>query len=551
MRRRVHNNDDGTSLLIVLILITVVSLVMTVVLSQVDTSVKATVVLRDQSATNYGADAAAQAIVTQLQNGTLSCSTPTGTTTNLGTGTATPFYSAVSTTTGPLNATATCAPDTAVGTGQSGQGPAIGATNTPPFALTTVGKNSAAGEDGVAESGNWSMCVQGGGVQSYSTITGKVSAGVNTTDNTACPTAANTQIKVQAYGDPTPATSGCQGTFTPTACTALGATTPAIPTVPDPGLAITAANTNQAAVCQTVGSTVYAAFLPGKYTLLTSNSVSSLSTPCLSKGKWVAPDVAWFTPGVFYFDFGSTTWSIPDTVIGGTPTKPGQVAITGLNGTSAATLATSTLGNLSQATTFPGACLSPTTQTNNGGSEFVFGGASTMTINGGNLDLCANYTANTVPVALYGVYQNALVEGSGSVAPQSGCVATVGCNGASSLLNAGSPNGHESFHFEGYVWAPASAIAMTYKNSAGQEFTWGVLVRTFQITGNGSSPSSAFISLPSATFGAVTTYSYRYISVWVCPAAATACAQTGTPAVRVKVQTTGSTWKVLSWSHQR
>ena len=47
-----RRNDAGASLLIVLIIVTVISSVMGVVLSQVDTSVRTTVVLRDQASDN-------------------------------------------------------------------------------------------------------------------------------------------------------------------------------------------------------------------------------------------------------------------------------------------------------------------------------------------------------------------------------------------------------------------------------------------------------------------------------------------------------------------
>jgi hypothetical protein len=177
------------------------------------------------------------------------------------------------------------------------------------------------------------------------------------------------------------------------------------------------------------------------------------------------------------------------------------------------------------------------------------------------MDICANYVdINTVPVAIYGA--NApLPVGGATVSAESGCVATPGCIGNNSLIIPASPNGHESFHFEGYVWAPTAGIIMTYKNSAGQEFNWGVLVRTFQITGNGASPSGAFISLPKYSFGPTPSYSIHYINVWTCLASATSsttsCPTSAAPNVRVKIQDTLNAsgvviaTKVLSWSHLR
>jgi hypothetical protein len=560
-----RSGDDGATLIVVLIIVTVVAVVMIAVLGYATTNIRATVALRSVTATNYAADAAANAFLTQLTStsaapGHIDCEDEGGTSISLGSSSAA-FYVPANTEDGPLNAAVTCTPDIDPDDGAvtetSGSGTVIGPTNTPTAALITVGQNYPT-ENGVDIDGNWALCIQNGGVLSNSTITGKISAGVSDPVSTsACPTVAKAGITVTAYGAPAPPASGClSGQYSPTPCTAL-ASPVAVPAVPAPTFPITAANTNQAAVCQKSGSTYYAAFLPGKYTRLTSSTTYSLSTPCKNGSRWVAANVAWFTPGTYYFDFGATSWAVPTTVIGGTPTAPSGTAIAGLNGTNAATLAASTLSNLSQATSFPGACISPTVQSDNGGVEFVFGGASTITMpSGGHMDICAQYVdANTVPIAVYGVYQNQLNVGGGSVSPQSGCVATPGCSGNNSLFVAASPNGHGSFHFEGYVWAPAAAFIMTYKNSAGQSFNWGIVVRTFQVTGNGSSPDEAVISLPKSSFGPVTTttYAYRYINVWTCPQTLGSCPEAGPPDLRLKVQYSAGSGavKILSWSRSR
>jgi hypothetical protein len=298
---------------------------------------------------------------------------------------------------------------------------------------------------------------------------------------------------------------------------------------------------------------------------VTSSSASSLNTPCKSGSTWVKADVDWFTPGVYYFDYGSTTWTLPAALVGGTPTNSSG-PITGLDVTNP-----STLSRLSQMPTGEGKCLPPTMQTqpNTGGVEFVFGGASTMTgmtppnvfgVATGpstDMDICATYSATSPPVAIYGVYQNQLTEGTGHVSPESGCVATPGCLTATrSLLNASSPVADQTFHIDGYVWAPAAAIAMSYLHSSGQAFNWGVLVRTFQLIDLGlfgvlSTPMT-MVNLPDPNPGPVTTYTYslRYVNVWTCAASTTACPQTGPPNVQIKLQNTGGTWKVLSWTTQ-
>jgi len=120
-----------------------------------------------------------------------------------------------------------------------------------------------------------------------------------------------------------------------------------------------------------------------------------------------------------------------------------------------------------------------------------------------------------------------------------------------------STNGQPQFYVRGLVYAPNAPISLTLVNSNGQNFNWGVVVRNFSLTFNGSSPSGVFIQLPkenqgvTTTSSSTTTYSIRYLNVWTCKASTTACPQTGTPDVRVKVQTNGSSVKVLSWSVQR
>jgi hypothetical protein len=574
MIRRLRMDDRGTSLLIVLMIVTLVSVVIGVILSQEDTSVKATEVLQDQSAADYGADAAAQAFVTQLKNGQFLCSGPSASTLLLGSGPSSPFYRPVGAASGAQNAVATCAPDTTTGvtSAVTGSGTMVGPANTPSASITTVGVNAADGIiAGATLSPFFSLCVQGS-VLTSTTFTGSVKAGKNSGGSaTACPDTTSSATTVKAFGTSIlyPIVTGCSlGLFPITPCTPLGGTpVPAIPTLPDPGLAITKTNTDQPATCLSSGGKVYAAFLPGLYDTVTATKAFALSTPCNLNGSWVAANVDWFSPGVYYFSFpGATTFTLPATVVGGTPAKAGtngQTPISGLNPTVA-----STLSNLSQMGTGEGKCIPPTAQTvaGEGGVEFVFGGASTMTgvappftllppaSPSTDFDICATYSATSPPVAIYGV-QHALTAAP-QVLPESGCVATPGCGGAvNSILNwpvspiLGYPV-DQTFHIDGYVWAPTAAMAITYANSNGQAFNWGVLVRSFDMIGV---TSLTMANVPVANPGIVTTYTYsvRYVNVWTCAAASSPCPQAGPPDVQIKLQQTGSTWKVLSWSEQR
>jgi hypothetical protein len=280
----------------------------------------------------------------------------------------------------------------------------------------------------------------------------------------------------------------------------------------------------------------------------------------------------WFSPGVYYFDFGATTWTLPAAFVAGTPATASGTPIAGLNPTVA-----STLSALSQMPAGEGKCIPPTAQTQagEGGVEFVFGGASTMTgmspstnflgvPNGPStdMDICATYNATSPPVAIYGVNQQPLTEIGGQVLPESGCVATPGCASATrSLLNwpvLGLPTlplagVDQTFHIDGYVWAPAAALAIDFAVPTGQAFNWGTLTRTFRMYGLTLFNPTTLAGVPAPNAGQVTTstYSVRYVDVWTCAASANPCPQTGPPDVQIKLQQTGAAWKVLSWSERR
>ena len=258
----------------------------------------------------------------------------------------------------------------------------VGPANTPTAAITTVGTTAF---DGVAALNLFTLCVQGS-VLSYTTIGGILAAGTNSSGSpTACPDSPSPSVTVKAAGSPLLAPllgsipTGC-GLLTNlylTPCTPLGTSLPPVPSVPDPSSVSAPANNPQPVCSPVSGGKVYAAaFLPGRYTTATSSKSWSLSTPCASGSKWIAPSVDWFSPGVYYFDFGPTTWTLPAALVGGTPATASGQPIAGLNPATP-----STLSNLSQMPTGEGKCIPPAAQTraNESGVEFVFGGASTMT----------------------------------------------------------------------------------------------------------------------------------------------------------------------------
>ena len=366
----------------------------------------------------------------------------------------------------------TCTPDPATavaGTpigaftrvGPNGQNGPDGLNNLPSAAITTVGTNLGDGiVAGAALSPLFSLCVQGS-VFSYTSITGSVKAGTSSTGSaTACPDTASAATTVKSYGN---AVAGHLDRAQLRARPLPGHTVHRIRHRLSGGphrarrRSITSATTIQSATCLSTGSgsttKVYAAFVPGVYTAATASNAFSLNAPCKISSKWVAANVDWFSPGVYYFNFGATsatTWTMPATVVGGTPAVAGtngQTAIAGLSPTTA-----STLSNLSQMGTGEGKCVPPTstaqTQPGAGGVEFVFGGVSTMTgatppnilgVPTGpstDFDICATYSASSPPVAIYGV-QHALTVGTATIPVESGCVATSGCSLGltTSLLN--------------------------------------------------------------------------------------------------------------------
>jgi len=548
--------DRGAALILVLIIVTVLGIAGAALLTFTDTSIRTTVALRDQAASAYAADGAAQVAISEIKNGTLDCSSTTPTVVTLGSATS-PFYTPVQSQVGPLNASLTCSPNATEGatststTTTTGSGTTVGGTasNLPSYALLTVG--TANGDPGINFSdsaNNKTICIENGSVVSNTKINasqeflGVRLSGTGTASD--CTTGSGTGLTVGAA-----ASSGCIGTstggspnFGPTPCTQLAAPI-SLPSAPVPTDPIT--RTNVAATCLTSGSKKYAAFLPGKYT-----NVALLNSPCSG-----AADFEWFSPGTYYFDFGATTWNWPMTLLAGTPTDTSSAPITTVDASTAATL--SGLANIAPFPTVsgqkPNSCADPALQSSSPGAEFVFGGASTFTPNtGGNAEICASYSPTAPPIAIYGA-NTALTVTGGTLSAQTLCSVS-SCSG--SLINTGS-NGQAQFYIKGFVYAPNAPINLNLKNSLGQIFNWGVVVRNFSLSINGSSPTASFIQLPSPNQGITTTtttstaYTIRYINVWTCPAGTSSCPQTGTPNVRVKVQTSGSTIKVLSWSVQR
>lgn len=106
------------------------------------------------------------------------------------------------------------------------------------------------------------------------------------------------------------------------------------------------------------------------------------------------------------------------------------------------------------------------------------------------------------------------------------------------------------FHIQGFAYAPNARIALDVKNSPGQMFNWGLLLGSFSLALNGASPTQPFVELPPNS--GITSYPVMYLSVWVCPAAASSCDRSGPARLTAKVLVAPPLpVKVLSWSVQR
>jgi len=599
--QRPRHGDGGTSLVIVLIIISTVSLVMGVVLSQVDTNVRTTVALRAQAEDNYGADGATQATLNALRTSGITCKDPSNPDTKAFGSVATPFFVPDSSTDGAINAYAKCTPDAITGVSTSTAVIASTSMVTPPpvtstapylgggdatlpsYAVMTTG--SASGDFGFdisPSAGNKTVCVENGSVGSNKNVDAsgsgqilavRLSPSVTGQGTTDCTTGTGTdpttksKLLVTAVGQ-------CKnaGSFTPTNCVGSSApvTAPPAPALPSGTVAV-----NPAPVCD--NSKKYAAFVPGLYT-----NVATLNAPC----SGTTPDVEWFSPGWYYFDYGSTQWAWPLTLVAGTPlNKSNGAPISGLDPTNGSTLNKLGVSTLAPA---PGSCNDPDPGKNPGGGvqgvSMVFAGASQTganTARSSTAEICASSPSGSPPAAIYGLATSQTIttaSGSRTLPAETMCTAT-GC-GSNSLINTDYSNnsGHAEIYIHGYVYATNGQIEITLKNSLGQVFNWGIVVRNLQITINGSSPTQSVIHLPKPYTGVGTivttstpaptpsisyststsvTYSIRYVNVWTCTVSSlqasglTVCPHTGSPDVQVKVKvpSDGSALQILSWSN--
>jgi hypothetical protein len=477
MRARARlRGDDGATLVVALIFITVVALGLAVTLSFADTSLRATRALRDQAAGVANADGAAQVAINALRKGTYNGTAGScfGGSSAL---TLPNFYQPPS---GPADsAFVSCALDT--DHTLTDPNVTINDDNMPNYAILTVGTNSF--EDGI------NVRVAGGG-----TLKVKGPIFSNSTIDVDLGTL-NSSSSVTAR-------RGCSGpiTSTPSPVCNIGPGSDR-----DPDYSPNGGSTTLRSVPNCKKNDLIH-LSPGRYTDLSGlNKITS--SVCKDT-------VLHFEPGTYYLDLDGQ-WNIASGWVVGGKATTNLVAGT--------------------APPIPGACESPTPptpigtwtkQTPGQGVQIIFGGESRIAIGHAKVELCGIYSTARPPIALYGLKSPVdMVDAQGGCVTDTsfGCPVITTDNAPDSLL-----------FVQGTTYMPRARIAVALNNDTGQVFRNGVIARSLYV----EPTASADLSNPLIeVLGHVTDFGRRtvvYLTVHVCPGAST-CSAAGRLRLRVKV----------------
>lgn len=513
---RGSTGDRGATLLIVLFLIIGIALVMGVVMTQVDTSVRATVGLRDETGTVYGADGAAQYAINKLRSDTSGLCATSATSFPLNNF----IPPANGNTSGGSSAYVACTPDAS----NSAGGSATDANTSPGTALLALDSNL--GENGITADAHGPIKIRGG-IYSNSRI--NASGGLA---NVWTPPAGNPNGKTYniARGAclPSPASIGVIAGYGTTTCNATAPDTrgqdPGTLTPHGASYDTPAAPSGNGTIGACTGGATFQTVTPGRFT--NASALSGLSG--------CSKNVVWFKPGVYYFDFAGT-WSVPSTfIIAGTPTIP--------------------LTSTPTAADMPDACVGPgdAGSTTSSGVEFVFGGTSRLDVNssagaGSQLTICASNSPNGPPVAVYGL--KTALGGAFPVTAEPICAPP---GTSCSLLNTGnSPK--TTLTIRGLTYAPRAFIDVQLNNNTQKVFRWGLIAYAIHFGSTGSADlSNALVDVPDTAASPTPVPTIAYLDVYVC-AGASSCSSSGALLLRAKVQispTTPKTVKILSWSQR-
>lgn len=437
--KRLKRNDEGAMLIFALLIITTIALVTAALLTRGQGNLLATVQLRTVAGAAYGADAATNIAINDLQLGE-----------NAGNadGSA-PQYPAVASgqkwiydnyadgsgcfglksdgvtpktslelknvalPTGSQNASTSarveCAPVAGTGLLGSGDGVPITGTNSPGRALTVLGDGSVPG-DGIRlkplGAGNDNRFVVAGGMASNANIA-----------------VSNGDLFSSSY---VWARTGCSGTILSTPAKDCSHAA-----VSDPNYA---ADISTVPAYQPIPSGC--TFSPGYYD--DSNALTAKTSSCATSV---------FTPGTYYFDFHNNdsgndptanadavppdndTWNITRTVIGGVATG---------------------------ASTSPGRCVSPIESASADGVQFIFGGDSRISLGGSAIvELCGTSNVSTPPIVLFGL--NTSDVSAGLVSPPVITAGTLATTGSSPAWTAGTVTAGRLASVDGTsaTWGPS------------------------------------------------------------------------------------------------
>ncbi|MCA1710634.1 MAG: hypothetical protein LC789_02920 [Actinobacteria bacterium] len=367
--------DDGASLVLALVFLTLFAFVVAALLSFGSASFRATATVKADGGAVYTADGALDTAVNQVRqssyNNTSSQTCPTVNYPDAnGTGAS----------------TVTC--DGGPGTGgSSGSSVLITAANKPGSAIYTTSTTEA----GMVQGSNNDIVVHGR-VFSNSAVTVSTASHLKV-DN--APLYARGLCDAGASGTAVPGEAGTQcglGSGTPT--TPGGISAAVRPSYSPPSFSATF-DPNGATWRQSVPTSCPANGLvslnPGIYDDAVALTTLT-STAC----------VVLFRPGVYYFNFRtSDTWTINNasaTVVGGTPPTAAQATTPPEPPQVAWDPAASP-----PVVTIPGSCRNPRLDQNNGGVQFLFGGSSHVSVLAGRMELCGRYSSTSPPLVVFGL----------------------------------------------------------------------------------------------------------------------------------------------------
>jgi hypothetical protein len=509
-------NEDGATLILALIFITIIAVTITALLSLASANIRATVELRKQAAEAAGAEAAAQIAIDKMRHsGYLSGSAcfDGASTLTLDNAAQYPDGSA-------LPAVVQCSPDDTASF--------VSSFTRPGYALLGLAANggSEAGID-IQVEGTGKVHIGGNAAtQSFLNLKGDLTVDGNflaRTSTTDCTGSANSSVTV-----------GAGKTKTCNAAAIPDITVYNPPALPDNYPVYTSANTTV-----TCGKKI--TFQPGIYPDLT------LLTPAFNCNQALVYD---FRPGVYYFNY-TGLWDIDQgTVIGGKDT------------------AIPTPNNANDVPAIPGACPnltgtgSPVNPNPGAGVTFVFGGQSQWTVSQkGQVELCGRWQEKTMPpVALYGL-SGPVSNNTGQTVPAlTGCLTSTDKTIRCALFETAEHSKQIAIYLQGMAYAPSAWFDLDERGSTLQYFNDGLIARAVNVFAPASATvPTPFANLPVSLPGL--SWSIVNLTVSVCPGKTTCTPTTGTVRLRAKIgildptgipATNGTRQaKIYTWSVQR